>query len=117
MQKVLIVDDEADIVTLLTMALGRDGRVLLTAYDGHEALEIVREQQPQLILTDVMMPRLDGRELCRHVRADPAISGAKVILMSAGYNIDPRECDADELIRKPFDIFAVAETVDRYLAA
>ena len=115
-KKVLIVDDEAEIVELIAMVLD-DGKVaLLTAYDGEQALEIVRKQHPHLVLSDVMMPRLDGRELCKRIKGDPDTQGTVIILMSAVHRIDPADCGADELIRKPFDIISVTETVNRFLA-
>lgn len=114
-KKVLIVDDEAEIVELIAMVLD-DGHVgLLTAYDGEQALEIVRNQRPDLVLSDVMMPRLDGRELCKKIKSNPDTCGTIIILMSAVHRIDPYECGADELISKPFDIVSVTETVNRFL--
>ena len=116
MKKILVVDDEAEIVELISMVLEDGDYFVLSAYDGEQALEIVREERPDLVLSDVMMPRLDGRELCKRIRSDPSTEATVVILMSAIHRIDPGECAADELIRKPFDITAVTETVDRYLA-
>lgn len=115
MQKVLVVDDEAEIVGLMSVVLGNGDLSLFAAYDGREALDLVRKHQPRIVLTDVLMPRLDGRELCRLIRSDPSTSDTIVILMSA---LDPRDlagCDADEVIRKPFDITFVRETINRFL--
>ncbi len=115
MHKILIVDDEAQIVELLTMVLDGDERQLLPAYDGAEALEIVRRMQPHAVLSDVMMPGLDGRELCRCIKSDPALDYTPVILMSAGRSIDLGECGADAFIQKPFDISAVVDMLERFL--
>ena len=115
MKKVLIVDDEPDIVDLVSMILDDEDVTLLTAYDGHEALEIVRQEHPDLVITDIMMPRLDGRELCMRVRSEPATSDTVVVLMSAMQNLDPNGCDAAALIHKPFDIDEMEGTVDRLL--
>ncbi|ACZ41095.1 response regulator receiver protein [Thermobaculum terrenum ATCC BAA-798] len=115
MKKVLIVDDEAEIVELIVMVLD-DGQVqLLTAYDGEQAMRIIKEQRPDVVLTDVMMPRLDGRELCKMVKSDPSISDTKVILMSAIHRLDKGDCPADGLIHKPFDIVAIVEAVHKFL--
>ncbi len=116
MKKVLIVDDEAEIVELITMVLDDGHLSILSAYDGEQALQLAREHQPNLVLSDVMMPRLDGRELCRQIRSDPNLSDVVIILMSAIYKLSAEECKADELIHKPFDIIYVMETVNRYLA-
>lgn len=114
-KKVLIVDDEAEIVELISMVLDDGELDLLTAYDGEQALRIIHDQHPHVVLSDVMMPRLDGRELCKQIKADPTISHTVIILMSAAHRVNPSECGADELIRKPFDIVSVMEIVNRFL--
>lgn len=116
MKTVLIVDDEIEIVELISMVIEDAGIRVLAAYDGEEALELVRAHHPDLVLTDIMMPRLDGRQLCQMVKDDPATSTTIVILMSAVHRVDPMQCGADELIRKPFDITSVTNTVNRFLA-
>lgn len=116
MKTVLVVDDEAEIVELIAMVLEEGDYAVLSAYDGEQALELVRKHRPQLVLSDVMMPRLDGRELCRRIRSDPETSGTVIILMSAIHRLDSGGCSADELIRKPFDIMSVSDTIDRFLA-
>lgn len=116
MKKVLVVDDEVEIVDLISMVLENDGVSLFSAYDGEQALEIVRDERPDLVLSDIMMPRLDGRELCKQIKADPSTKGTIIILMSAIHKVDPKECGADELIQKPFDIVSMTETVNRFLA-
>lgn len=115
MKKVLIVDDEAEIVELVSMVLEDDDLSLFAAYDGEQALQIVREEHPNVVLSDIMMPRLDGRELCRQIKADPETSDTVIILMSAVHRIEAADCGADELIRKPFDITSVTLVVNRFL--
>ena len=110
-----MVDDEPEIVDLVSMVLEGEDRELLVAYDGSQALDIAREERPDLVLTDVMMPRLDGRELCMQIKADPVISETRIILMSAMRHLDPEGCKADALIQKPFDISEVADTVEQLL--
>ncbi len=116
LRKILVVDDEAEIVDLLTMLLDGEGREILPAYDGNTALRIVREQRPNLVISDVMMPGIDGRELCRTIRSDPELAGVSIVLMSALNKLDMRECHEDVFISKPFDIFTVEQTIDRLLA-
>ncbi|MDP9383513.1 MAG: response regulator [Chloroflexota bacterium] len=115
MKRVLIVDDEAEIVELVSMVLEDDNISLFAAYDGEEALHIVHAERPHLVLSDIMMPRLDGRELCKRIRSDPATSNTIIILMSAVHRLDAADCGADELIRKPFDILSVTQIVNRFL--
>ena len=79
MKKVLVVDDEPDIVDLVSFILDGEDRTLLAAYDGGQALEIAREEKPDLVVTDVMMPNLTGWELCAQIRSDPDINNTRVI--------------------------------------
>ena len=116
MHKVLIVDDETQLVELLRMVLDDDHREVFSAHDGVDALEIVRRERQHLVLSDVMMPRLDGRELCRRIKSDPATRHTVVILMSAMYRLEPGESGADEVIPKPFDITSVQNVVQDLLA-
>lgn len=116
LKKILIVDDEAQLVELLLMVLDDGQSELLCAYDGEEALELVRRERPHVILSDVMMPRLNGQDLCRQIKADSELVHIPVILMSAMHRLDASECGAEELIRKPFDIMTVRETVSRLLS-
>ncbi|MDP9378774.1 MAG: response regulator [Chloroflexota bacterium] len=113
---ILVVDDEVEIVELLTLLLDGDGRTILGAYDGNAALEIVREQRPDLVISDVMMPGIDGLELCRIIQSDPGFGEISIVLMSAINKLDLRECREDVFISKPFDIFTIEQTVERLLA-
>ncbi len=88
---------------------------ILVAYDGLEALAIVREERPRLVLTDMMMPRMDGVELCRRLHGDPETRGTVVLLMSAARRVDPEEYGAAGLIRKPFELDDLVATVCRHL--
>ncbi len=114
-KKILVVDDEVAIAELLRELLDHDGVEVLVAHNGQEALEALQEDRPRLILSDVMMPVLDGRELCRRVRADPATSHIAIILMSAAHQKGAGEWGADAFIRKPFDLLTLTELVDRFL--
>ena len=107
MKQLLIVDDEPDLVEILSRLLGADHVELLTAHDGEQGLALAREQLPDLVLSDVDMPRLDGRELCRRLKADPATEGIPVILMGATEGPKDGECSADGFIPKPFRIASV----------
>ncbi|CAA9561567.1 MAG: Phosphate regulon transcriptional regulatory protein PhoB (SphR) [uncultured Thermomicrobiales bacterium] len=116
MRKVLVVDDEADIVTIILAVLDDHDVTVLSAYDGREALAIARRERPDLVLSDVMLPGLDGRELCRLIRADPALSGTRVALMSAMYKLDLRDCGEDAFVPKPFGLDQLEGTILRLLA-
>lgn len=113
---ILVVDDEPEIVNLLIIFLTGDNRTILGAHDGHTALAIARERRPDLLISDVMMPGIDGRELCRIIQADPELSATRVVLMSALHKLDLRECHEDVFISKPFDIYTIEQAVERLLS-
>lgn len=115
-KKILVVDDEADIVQLISMILSSDEIEVLGAYDGREALEIARRELPHLVLSDVMMPRMDGRDLCKAIRSAPELSDTRMVLMSALHRLDLQECHEDGFIPKPFGIDVLREMVDRLLS-
>ena len=102
-KKVLIVDDDAKTVELVKLYLSRDGYRVLTAYDGNEALRLARESHPDLIVLDLMLPGIDGLEVCRTLRRE---SGVPIIMLTARTTEDDRleglDLGADDYITKPF---------------
>jgi len=102
-EKILIVDDEKKMVKILKAALDNEGYDTVEAYDGEAALEIWRRQNPDLVVLDVMMPRMDGFEFCRRVRET---SDIPIIILSAKTEeldkLDGLGLGADDYITKPF---------------
>lgn len=82
-KKILAVDDERHIVRLVEVNLQRAGYEVVTAYDGREALEKVKAENPDLVVLDVMMPYMDGFEVLKHLKADPATAEIPVIMLTA----------------------------------
>lgn len=82
-RKVLVVDDDSDIVELLTYNLKKEGYEVMTAYDGKEAVKCAKTFLPDLILLDIMMPKMDGVEACRLLRDDPAMTETYIIFLTA----------------------------------
>ena len=113
---ILVVDDEADIVNVLRIILSQDGVKVLSAYDGLEALDIARRERPDLVISDVMMPGMDGLELCRAIRSDPELADTRVVLMSAVHKLGLIDSSEDAFIPKPFGIEMVEATVERLLS-
>lgn len=105
---VLVVDDERYIVDLLTDLLQDEGYEVLRASDGQAALEILSQHQPDLVVADVMMPRIDGMRLLAIIREQSA--DLPVILMSAA--VTPQSSDVT-FLRKPFDIDVLLELIER----
>lgn len=103
---ILVVDDERGTVALMREMLEYAGYHVEHAYDGLEALARTRELRPVLVLSDIMMPGLDGRDLCRELRADPATAETVVVLHSSMDEPDVgwRSVGADAFLQKPFRI-------------
>lgn len=115
-KKILVADDEESITELVAFALELEGYQVIQAPDGPEALRLAREEHPDLAMVDVMMPGLDGREVSRRIKEDPATSNIPVLLFSAAPNPDLSEAKADGFMPKPFDINQLVDTVRRYIA-
>lgn len=102
-KKVLVVDDDVKTVDLVKLYLNRDGYRVLTAYDGVEALRLAREGHPDLIVLDLMLPGIDGLEICRTLRAE---SDVPIIMLTAMTTDDDRltglDLGADDYVTKPF---------------
>lgn len=102
-KKVLVVDDDKKIVDLIKLYLERDGYKVLTAYDGKEALEQARERRPDLIILDLMLPELDGLDVCRFLRAE---SDVPIIMLTAKTMEEDKllglDMGADDYVSKPF---------------
>ncbi|MEW6409904.1 MAG: response regulator [Nitrospirota bacterium] len=107
-QKILIVDDEEDLLTLLEYNLSREGFSVEKAKDGYRCMEIVRERPPDLLILDLMLPELSGLEVCRLIRKEPRISHTPIIMLTARSQEMDRviglEIGADDYITKPFSI-------------
>ncbi|WP_225769571.1 phosphate regulon transcriptional regulator PhoB [Inquilinus sp. Marseille-Q2685] len=104
---VLVVDDEVDLVTLLTYNLEREGYRVLAAYDGEEALLLASEQRPDLVLLDWMLPHVSGLDVCRQLRrGSRKIHDIPVIMLTArgeeGDRIRGLNSGADDYVAKPF---------------
>ena len=117
--RILVVDDEIYIVHILDFSLGMEGYEVVTALDGEQALEKARSEKPDLIVLDIMMPKLDGYETCKRLKADPATKEVPVILLSAkGRNVDQKvgfEVGADDYITKPFSPRKLVERINAIL--
>ena len=117
--KILVVDDEVYIVHIIDFSLGMEGYTVETAYDGERAITKAEELQPDLIVLDVVMPKLDGYETCRRLKANPETKNIPVILMSAkGRSIDFKlatDVGAANFVTKPFSPRKLVEMIDLIL--
>ena len=106
--RVLVVDDDRTIVDLLAMNLRDEGLTVITAGDGEEALERIYDSSPDLVILDLMMPKLDGLQVCQRLRQDPRMKHVSVIMLTARVLQSDKLAGlaggADDYVTKPFDL-------------
>jgi diguanylate cyclase (GGDEF)-like protein/PAS domain S-box-containing protein len=117
---ILVVDDRPSNRQFLTTLLGYGGHQMLEAADGAEALESVRSRRPDLVITDILMPTMDGYEFVQQIRADPALAPTPVIFYSATYSTPQaealaRNCGVTTVLSKPCEPQVILEAVNRML--
>ena len=119
--KVLVCDDEPFILKALTFIVRKEGHTVLEARNGEEALERVRAEHPAVVFLDVMMPKKNGFEVLEEIRADAALKGTCVILLTAKGQDSDRErglaLGADEFMTKPFSPAVIVSRLRELLAA
>jgi two-component system, OmpR family, response regulator len=108
-RKVLIVDDDEELVELLSDVFAKDGRFdIRTANNGFDAGMLVREFRPDLVVLDVMLPDINGKEVCQRVRSDESLESVKIICISGMVEQDKiaelREAGANDFLHKPFNV-------------
>ena len=106
-QKILVVDDEEMIRNNLVRILQKDGHVVVTACNGQEALQVFRQEHPDLVLLDILMPIMNGFEVCEHLKSDPETRLTPVVLVTSSSATENRvrgiEAGADDFLGKPFE--------------
>ena len=119
MKKILVVDDEKDIVETLVFVLKQKGYECLVAYDGEEGLQMAKETEPDLIILDVMMPKINGYKICRLLKYDAKYKDIPIIMITARSQEDDKligeETGANEYITKPFEFQDVLEKVQKWI--
>jgi len=124
MARILIVDDDPDIVESVTMVLEKNGHDVIGAYGGVEGLEKAKKEKPDAIILDVMMPDKDGYEVCKELKADPEYSDIPILLLTAvvskisSTSYTHRmgmETEADDYVDKPVEPGELARLVERLL--
>ena len=121
MKKILIVDDEQDIVESLKFVLEGYNYTCYCAYNGEDGLNLAREIVPDLIILDVMMPRINGYKISRLLKFDKKYQSIPILMITARSQEEDRligeETGANEYITKPFDLDEVLKIVQKYLGA
>jgi DNA-binding response OmpR family regulator len=121
-RRVIIIDDDPNIRALLSLNIGAAGYSIETAENGKDALAMIVREPPRLIVLDIMMPAMDGYELCKIVRDHPDLHDVKILMLTA--KDAPRDkmigkdiLRADEYITKPFEICHLLAVIERLLGA
>jgi len=118
---VLLVDDEKDIQRVASRAIAGLGYGLVVARNGQEGLDLAKRYRPDLVLSDALMPQLDGREMCRRIKEDPETAGAKTIVMTGLYTAVKYRTEAhkaykvDDYLTKPLDFALLREMLQKHL--
>lgn len=120
-QKVLVVDDEAHILQVLSIKLRNAGYEAFTAVDGEEAFELACKEQPDLVITDFQMPYMTGVELCRALAENESTAQIPVVLLTArGYALDDEDLaigNIKDVLSKPFSPRAILQQVESLLVS
>jgi twitching motility two-component system response regulator PilH len=118
--RILVVDDEPDIVRVVVKIMEARGHTVTTAKDGAEAIERVKADPPDVVILDLNLPKLDGYEVCKRIKTDPATQHVPVVMMTAAYvSVDDARtgsaAGADEYVVKPFLREVLVHNVERLI--
>ena len=118
-KKILVVDDEPDLLKVVTFRLRKLGYDIIEATDGQKAMDLIREHRPHLILLDLRLPIMDGWEVCRRVKADDQLKYIPIILLTASagaLNSEmTKELKAEDFLVKPFEPEKLLEIVKKFI--
>ena len=119
--RILIVDDEADLVSVLRIGLEIEGFEVISASDGEDGLRKAREERPDLVVLDLMLPKLDGYRVCRALKFDERYRGLPIVILSARSGEQDRrlafDMGADAFVSKPYDMAALVKLIRARLRA
>jgi DNA-binding response OmpR family regulator len=119
-KKILVVDDEPDVASLLSLMLTTQGYAVVTAGDGEEALAKARSEMPDLILLDVMLPKMDGYKVAHMLKSDAKYKQIPIIMLTANVQEKSKESSlaagADDYAAKPFDAAELLAKICRIMA-
>jgi DNA-binding response OmpR family regulator len=122
MKKIVIVDDDRVTLTMLQMFFTKSGYQVFTANDGAQGYEIIQKEKPEILISDMLIPKVDGLELCKKIKENPELQNTKIILITAVYKGIPfkheaKECGASYFIEKPIDTKILMERVNSLTGA
>ena len=118
---ILLVDDEPDLVQMVSFRLTASGYEVITAFDGQQALDQVKKGKPDLIILDLMLPKLDGYKVCRLLKFDERTKSIPVLIFTARAQVEDvtlaTECGADAYLTKPFEAKVLLDKLQELLGA
>lgn len=118
-KRILVVDDETQLVEMVTMRLEASGYEVISAADGQEGLDKARRDKPDLIILDLMLPKIDGYKVCRMLKFDEKYMSIPIIMFSARAQESDRQMGmqvgADDYVTKPFDPKVLLEKIETLL--
>jgi len=119
-KKIVVIDDDRITLTMLEMVFSRHGFQVFSAQDGAEGYELVQKEKPDILISDMLLPKIHGTELCKKIKETPELKQTKVILMTAVYKgpsfrFEARDCGADDFIEKPLDMKDLLSRIDKFL--
>lgn len=119
-KKIVVIDDDRITLTMLEMVFSRHGFQVFSAQDGAEGYELVQKEKPDILISDMLIPKIHGTELCKKIKETPELKQTKVILMTAVYKgpsfrFEARDCGADDFIEKPLDMKDLLSRIDKFL--
>jgi DNA-binding response OmpR family regulator len=120
MKKIIIVDDNRDIVEVMTLMLEIEGYDVLGLVNPEEVIDEVRNFVPNLIILDVMLGEIDGRDICHHLKTSSDTKAIPIMMFSAVHNLKSileNRCDADDFISKPFNVEIILSKIVTLIAA
>jgi twitching motility two-component system response regulator PilH len=119
MSRILVVDDSPTVMYMVSSILARDGHNVLKAADGEEALRVATAEHPNLILLDVILPKLNGYQVCRQIKSAPDTASIPVIMLTSKARSSDRdwgiEQGADDYIAKPFNADTLLDVIKRLM--
>lgn len=119
MSRILVVEDSPTLLYMVSRMLSEGGYQVLTATDGEEAMSLAIQEHPSLVLLDVILPKLNGYQVCRRMKSTPATAQIPVIMITSKTKDNDRrwglEQGADDYVTKPFDARELLEVVDRFV--
>jgi len=118
-KKIMIIEDDPDIREIMTVILEEEGYAVIGLANGSTAFETIEKMRPATVLLDVQLGDMDGRDICKALKEDPATKDIPVIIVSATHGLHTaheKRCGADDYLNKPFDLTDLIGRVKRYAA-